>query len=122
MKVQLQQQSVRVRVDEEELARLLAGHALGNLTRLGTAPPWAVLIVLGAQETATLEYDGHTPRIVLPTGLITAYSERLPCRDGLSFRLEQGHEALQLQFDVDVRDSIRQRGATRRSAMEASAS
>lgn len=121
MKVQLQQQSVRVRVDEDELARLLAGQTLSNLTRLGSAPPWALLIVLGAQDAATLDQEGHAPRIVLPTGLITAYSERLPCRDGLSFRLEQGHEPVKLQFDVDVRDSIRQRGATRRSAVEASA-
>lgn len=120
MKVQLQQQSVRVRVDEDELARLLAGQTLSNLTRLGTAPPWALLIVLGAQGAATLEYEGHAPRIVLPSALLTAYSERLPCRDGLSFHLEQGHEPLKLQFDVDVRDSIRQRGATRRTAVEAS--
>jgi hypothetical protein len=121
MKVQLQQQSVRVRVDEDELARLLAGQTLSNLTRLGSAPPWALLIVLGAQDAATLDHECHAPRIVLPTGLITAYSERLPCRDGLSFILEQGHEPVKLQFDVDVRDSIRQRGATRRTAVEASA-
>ncbi|MBT2767391.1 hypothetical protein J7J08_07045 [Stenotrophomonas sp. ISL-67] len=118
MKVQLQHQSVRVRVDEDELARLLAGQTLSNLTRLGTAPPWALLIVLGTQDAASLEYEGHAPRIVLPAGLITAYSGRLPCRDGLSFRLEQGHEALQVQFDVDVRDSIRQRGATRRGTVD----
>lgn len=122
MKVQLLHQSVRVRVDEDELARLLAGQTLNNLTRLGTAPPWTLLIMLSAQDAATLEYEGHAPRIVLPTALITAYSERLPCRDGLSFLLEQGHEPLQVQFDVDVRDSIRQRGATRRNAVEATIS
>lgn len=120
MKVQLQHQSVRVRVDEDELARLLAGQTLSNLTRLGAAPPWALLIVLGAQDAASIDCEGHAPRIVLPAALITAYSGRLPCRDGVAFHIEQGHEALHLQFDVDVRDSIRQRGANRRGVAEVS--
>lgn len=121
MKVQLQHQSVRIRLDEDELARLLAGDTLGNLTRFGTAPPWALLVALGEQDAAALVYEGHTPRIVLPAGLIRAYNERLPCRDGLSFALEHGHELLKLQFDVDVRDSVRQRGAVRRRTPEAAA-
>ncbi len=70
MKVQLQDQSVRLRLDEAELAR----------------------------------------------PAVEALAGRLPCRDGLPFEiaLEDGSQ-LQLQFDVDVRDSVRQRGVTRRS-------
>lgn len=116
MKVQLQQQSVRLRLGEEELARLLGGQAVSNLTRLGPVAPWSLLLELGETPDARIEQDGATPRIVLPRALIAAYGDRLPCRDGLTFHLEHGHEALKLQFDVDVRDSVRQRGATRRSS------
>jgi hypothetical protein len=119
MKVQLQHQSVRIRVDEGELAKLLAGEALGNLTRFGLAPPWALLIQLGQRDTAEIAYKGTTPLVVLPAALISAYRDRLPCRDGLSFQLAQGHETLHLQFDVDIRDSMRQRGAPRRRPQEA---
>ena len=35
MKVQLRRQAVRLRVDEEELAQLLAGESVENLTRFG---------------------------------------------------------------------------------------
>lgn len=119
MKVQLQHQSVRIRVDEGELAKLLAGEALGNITRFGLAPPWAVLLHLGPQDTAEIVYKGTTPLVVLPAALISAYQERLPCRDGLSFQLAQGQETLHLQFDVDIRDSMRQRGAPRRRSEQA---
>ena len=36
MKVQIQSQSLRLRIDESELARLLAGEVLENQTWLGT--------------------------------------------------------------------------------------
>lgn len=118
MKVQLQHQSVRIRLDEDELAKLLAGEALGNLTRFGLAPPWTLLLQLGTKDTAEITYKGTTPLVVLPAALIHAYRDRLPCRDGLAFQLEQGHETLHLQFDVDIRDSMRQRGAPRRGTQE----
>lgn len=48
MKVQLQQQSMRLRVDEEELARLLAGESVENLTRFGGSGGWGAALSLHA--------------------------------------------------------------------------
>ena len=55
MKVQLQRQAVRLRVDEEELAQLLAGESVENLTRFGGDRGWGMVPVsythLRAHET-----------------------------------------------------------------------
>ena len=113
MKVQLQGQSLRLRIDEDELARLLAGEAVAN----GTRAPGAVLghfvrVVEGEAPTFAVGQDGW--HIGLPDVALRGYVARLPCRDALELALGQGDEALALSFEVDVRDSVRRRGPPQR--------
>lgn len=108
MRVQLEEQSLRLRVDEAELARLLAGGTAENRTQLPD----------GRLETQQLKLAPHlgwrrdegTWQIELPETDVRALSERLPSREGLRFELPSHNgNALQLMFDVDVRDSARKR-------------
>ena len=50
MKVQLQDQSVRLRLDEAELARLLAGESVENMTRFGGIEGWGMAVSLHGGE------------------------------------------------------------------------
>lgn len=108
MKVQLQEQSLRLRIDEAELSRLLDGSPVDNQTRwpdgrterhqlaLGDAPGW--------------RRDDEGWRLTLDETEVRAFAQRLPSRDGLAMVLPvPGDEPLQVLFDVDVRDSVRHR-------------
>ena len=116
MKIQLQGQSLRLRIDEAELARLQAGEAIENTTVLPEG------LTLRQQVVAT---DGALARVVaqaqgfvfeLPAAQLAPYIARLPCRDGLRFALSvAGADAIGIHFEVDVRDSVRNRGASRRN-------
>lgn len=116
MKVQLQEQTMRLRLDEAELARLLAGETVENLTRFGGSGGWGTAVSLHGGESAVLLDSGTDCRLVLPRSSVEDLAGRLPCRDGLAFALYLDDGTLQLQFDVDVRDSVRQRGVTRRGS------
>lgn len=115
MKIQLHEQSLRVRIDEEELARLLDGSSVSNQTRLPGGVAWGLALALHDAARAVVHSDPSHPRVSLPRQAVEALQARLPSRDGLCFELDDGVTALQLQFDVDVRDSVRQRGGYRRS-------
>ncbi|HDS1010407.1 TPA: hypothetical protein ACOEN9_000046 [Stenotrophomonas maltophilia] len=116
MKVQLQRQGVRLRVDEEELAQLLAGESVENLTRFGGDRGWSMVLSLHAGQQAVLLEGSEYCRLMLPREAVQSLASRLPCRDGLGFGIGLGDDiSLQLQFDVDVRDSLRQRGPHRRA-------
>lgn len=119
MKVQIQSQSLRLRVDESELARLLAGEVLENQTWLGTPGALSQRLQLHDMAEALLDGDAHALMITLPREDVLALQARLPCRDGLGFMLPTQALPLQLQFDVDVRDSVRQRGVQRRKPADA---
>ena len=109
MKVQLQGQSLRLRIGEDELARLLEGDAVTNATRApGAVLGHAVRIVEGEAATFAVASDGW--HIGLPDGPLRQYVARLPCRDAMEFALGEGGDALALSFEVDVRDSVRRRG------------
>ena len=118
MKIQIQQQSLRLRVDERELSRLLSGAVVMNQTRLGVAGTWCLSLSLSADGGDQIALSGTVAAltIVLPLAHVEALQARLPSRDGLTFHVpgsngdEHGCSALQLQFDVDVRDSLRERG------------
>lgn len=75
-----------------------------------------LLLALGADTQASVIVDGAAAwRITLPTNAIDGYVARLPCRDGLEFVLPVGEGSLLgMTFEVDVRDSVRQRGAKSR--------
>ncbi|MBJ6978272.1 hypothetical protein [Luteimonas sp. MC1895] len=109
MKVQLQGQSLRLRIDEDELARLLDGGVVANETRApGAALGHFLRIVEGAAATFAVGSDGW--HIGLPDEDLRGYVSGLPSRDALEFTLGGGDAALALVFEVDVRDSVRRRG------------
>jgi hypothetical protein len=115
MKVQLQGQSLRLRIGEDELARLLAGEAVANETQ---APGAALrqLLRLVPHDVPALAANGGEWVFALPEGAVRDYVGRLPCRDPLEFELPGGDVTLQLAFEVDVRDSVRRRGPPARRA------
>lgn len=114
MKVQLQEQTMRLRLDEAELAQLLAGETVENLTRFGGSGGWGTAVSLHGGETPVLLDSGTDCRLVLPRASVEDLAASLPCRDGLAFALylDDG-TTLQLQLDVDVRDGVRHRDAGR---------
>ena len=116
MKLQLQGQRMRLRVDEAELARLLAGEAIVNATELGSGLRFSQSLRLHADVQPTLQATPGEWQVGLPEVAVRAYVQRLPCRDALEFALAgDGGAVLVLHFEVDVRDSLQLRGARRRS-------
>jgi len=113
MKVQLQGQTLRLRVDEHELAVLLAGETVANLTRFGSGGGWSQAIRLHEGLAARLASSADTLQVGLPRQAVLALQASLPSRDGLAFQVGQGDDSLEIRFDVDVRDSVRQRGVAK---------
>lgn len=109
MKLQLQGQQLRVRIDEDQLARLLAGQVLEERTVFG--PALTLVYSLRTIDAAQFQIDAGPAhwRLGLPLAALRAHAARLPTREGLHFTLDEGAQALQLTFDVDVRDSVRRR-------------
>ncbi len=116
MKIQLQGQSLRIRLDEEELANLLDGTTLESSTSFGNAGVWALAMRLHEGDTAKLSAASAPLLISLPHSAVAELAARLPCRDGVAWDVPCGDTHLHLQFDVDVRDSMRRRGAMQRQA------
>ncbi len=119
MKLQLQGQSIRLRVDEAELARLLAGEKVVNRLVLGAAVEFRQTLFLGAGEgtstTPLLDVRDGGWDVALPREAVEAYAGQLPCRHALAFELGLATgEAIELNFEVDVRDSLKARGPRRR--------
>ena len=123
MKLQLQGQRVRLRVDEAELARLLSGETVVNRTLLGASSEFSQWLVLaagsGAGEAAKnvpslVMRDGNW-HVALPRSAVEAYAGQLPCRHALGFELDLGGaEMVGVDFEVDVRDSLKARGPRQR--------
>lgn len=108
MKLQLQAHSLRVRIDEGELAALLAGDELALALQSGSNRLLDLRVVMA--DALAFRVEGSQWHLRLPESAVRAYVATLPCRDALSLSL--GDE-LALDFEVDVRDSIRARGAKR---------
>jgi hypothetical protein len=108
MRVQLEGQTLRLRVDEAELAQLLAGGVAENRTCLPDGRQAWQQVRLASQ--LGWRRDDAYWHIDLPDGDVRALSARLPSRDGLHFDLPTPDGAkLDILFDVDVRDSARKR-------------
>jgi hypothetical protein len=111
MKVQLGDGRLRVRVDEDEFAGLLAGRSATSRTTFpgGT---WIVAVVATASRDCMASLDGGRLSVQVSGDALRAYQSRLPCRDGIKWTLDAGDGArVRIDFEVDVRDSIRLRGA-----------
>lgn len=109
MKLQLESQHLRFRISEAELARLLDGLALCDETLLGPIERQQRRLRLHEGTAAELDWRGSELELRLPHGAVLDYVQRLPCRDGLAFSLGQGENAVAIEFEVDVRDSVRTR-------------
>ena len=105
MRVQLDGQTIRLRLQDAEFEALLGGDAVENRTTLpdGTL---SLQRVRTGPEAGLHAHQGQW-QFVLPTEALHAYRQRLPTRDGLHFTLGEGDTALDLHFDVDVRDHVR---------------
>ena len=115
MKLQIEAQKLRVRVDEEELARLLAGAPVESHTRFAAAFRMQVTLTLTPQADASLGGQPQAWLIGLPLAAVRAHAASLPSREGLYFTLasDADEPPLELLFDVDVRDSARRRRSIR---------
>lgn len=111
MKLQIEGQKLRVRIDEAELAHLLDGHALQSVTGFAGVFSIEVRIELDVGEIASLTGEASAWRIAIPAVALRRHAAQLPSRDGLHFTLsgQAQSAALELLFDVDVRDSARRR-------------
>ena len=111
MKLQIEGQHLRVRISEQELAQLLAGQAIEVGTQFADAFSIAYALELVPGETASLSGSPAAWRIAIPEAEVRRHAALLPTREGLEFALPgpAGQDGLQLLFDVDVRDSVRQR-------------
>ncbi|MBU6248074.1 MAG: hypothetical protein KGN77_09980 [Xanthomonadaceae bacterium] len=116
MKVQLEGQQWRIRIDEDELARLLAREAVTlACDAAGRFRLHATVRLHGGSEI-TLEGDAAHWTLALPEAPVRELAGRLPTRDGLAFELSGATPAaaVQMRFDVDVRDSARRLKAARK--------
>lgn len=109
MKLQLESQHLRFRISEAELAYLLDGLALCDETRLDEIHRQQRRLRLYEGQTADLDWRGAELELRLPRAPVLDYVQRLPCREGLTFQIGQGEAALTVEFEVDVRDSVRAR-------------
>lgn len=114
MKLQIEGQKLRVRIDESELARLLDGDALQSESRFADAFSIQVTIAAGGGDVASLTGNASAWRLAIPATALAQHATQLPSRDGLHYLLpsQSPASALELLFDVDVRDSVRRRRDT----------
>lgn len=111
MKLQIENQHLRLRVDESELAKLLGGERIESRTHFGRAFPVAFTLWLTDDAEASITGQPDAWHMQVPRVAVVAHAERLPTREGLRFILSTGDssEPLTVLFDVDVRDSARRR-------------
>lgn len=123
MKLQLQGQRVRLRVDEAELARLLAGETVVNRTMLDASTEFSQRLVLiadsgaddGARTAPSFALRDGGWHVALPRCAVEIYAGQLPCRHALGFEIDLGGaQMVNVDFEVDVRDSLKERGPRRR--------
>lgn len=108
MRVQLQGQALRLRVDETELAQLLDGETLVNTTRWPDGTVSEQRLFLGSDDA--WRRDDHGWRVMLDAAAVRELAARLPSREGLHDAIAVPDGApLEIRFDVDVRDSVHKR-------------
>jgi hypothetical protein len=109
MKLQIEGAQLRFRLSEAELAHLLDGQTVLNQTPLPDGACARRTLRLIDADTATLRWQGADLNLTLPRTAVAAYAATLPRRDALGFVLGDSAAALQIDFEVDVRDSVRSR-------------
>lgn len=120
MKLQLQNDSLRVRIDEAELAALQSGESLTLALGDPARPLFSMQLRLGGEPA--LQTDAVAWQLLLPSAAVADYVQTLPNRHALELSVHVDGHALAVQFEVDVRDSLQVRGARRRGEQASSAS
>ncbi|MGE6333280.1 hypothetical protein [Stenotrophomonas sp. NPDC077659] len=87
MRVLLQEQCMQVGLQKAELAQLLAGESVENLTRFGGSGGWAVAVSLHDGDQAVLLDGGTHCRLVLPRSALQGLAAGMAERDCLHFPL-----------------------------------
>lgn len=115
MKIQLDGQSLRLRIGEDELARLLGGEAVDAATALAPQLVLRWRLLLCDIEAPILIAGPDVLRVRLPREDFVAFANARPRRDGLHFEwADTGAGPLRVTVEIDVRDSHR-RGVRRGS-------
>lgn len=109
MKLQIESQQLRFRIGEVELVRLLDGLSLCDETRVGATERQQRRLRLHDATEAELDWHAAELELRLPRAAVAVYVQGLPRRDGLAFAIGQGEHAVTVEFEVDVRDSVRAR-------------
>lgn len=116
MKIQIEAQQLRFRIDEAELADLLAGRTIENLSRLPSGQGARLLrhSVSLSDGDAACNCTAEHWQLSVPRDALEQHARQLPSREGLRFSVDAGAghaepTALQVTFDIDVRDSARKR-------------
>lgn len=115
MKLQLESQHLRFRISEAELSRLTDGLTLCDETRMGKLDRQQRRLRLHEPAAAELDWQSGDLELRLPRAAVLEYVQSLPRRDGLSFAIGQGVHLVTIEFEVDVRDSVRSRLPRRRN-------
>ncbi len=114
MKLHVQAQSLRVRVTEAELQDLLFGSPLRLDLGFDGHNLLAVEVATGPDSSFAA---GAVWRLSLSEAALQVYAGTLPRRDALVAVLTgSGGEPLRLEFEVDVRDSVKVRGSRKGGA------
>lgn len=115
MKLQVSGQHWRVRINEDELACLRDGRTLVSDSALPGDVGLCFTVQLATSDHPAIALLDGRWSISLPAASVEAYIQRLPCRDGVAFRVPvTANVALELVLEVDVRDSVRRRGVVSR--------
>lgn len=111
MKLQISRQTLRVRIGEDELAQLLDGQTVQARTQFAQAFAIGFALRLTSHDHAGLSGRSDDWQLALPMRPVAELASRLPAREGLRFELAGKTEAdaLELLFEVDVRDSAKRR-------------
>lgn len=113
MRVQLENDTIRVRINEDELIELLDNVALLGSTAFGKAFTMRYAIDATERDACVLAGTAHEWRLEVPRVQLLALRERLPSKDGLVFDIPGlNTAATKVLFDVDVKDSLRRRKNT----------
>jgi hypothetical protein len=108
MKIQLDGQSLRLRIGEDELARLLGGDTVDAATALSSQLVLRWRLLLCDIEAPNLIAGPDVLRVRLPREDFVAFASARPRRDGLHFEwAETGADPLRVSVEIDVRDSHR---------------
>ena len=109
MKLRIDRQTLRFRVDHQEWESLREGSALQQETYLPNGAALCVSIVVSAEhDVLFLSYEKEHMTLYVSETMVAALLDTLPSRDGIknTQAMEGGH-TLQLVFEVDIRSQRR---------------